>query len=125
MTNNREVALKTVTMPADTNPNGRVFGGWLVSQMDLAGYVCVQKVTNLRMATVAIDKMKFIHAVEVGEVISLYCEIVKVGRSSVSVSVEAYVLDKKKQSEYLVTQGVFTYVTLNSALRPAAHGLII
>ena len=86
-----ELVIKTIAMPADTNRYGDMFGGWLVSQMDLGGAVLAHKCTHSRMTTVAIEKMVFIQPVFVGDIVSCFAKIAKRGRTSVGILVEVWV----------------------------------
>ena len=86
-----ELALQTVAMPADTNANGDIFGGWLLSQMDIAGGVAASEVAGGRVATVAIQGMSFLTPVHVGAVVTCYCDILDIGRSSVRVLIEVWI----------------------------------
>ena len=83
-------------MPADTNQNGDIFGGWLLSQMDIGGGVFASKVTKTRTVTVAIDAMNFSKAVYVGDLVSVHANLVRVGRTSITVHLEAWVLRRKE-----------------------------
>ena len=86
-----ELALQTVAMPADTNASGDIFGGWLLSQMDIAGGVAASEVAGGRVATVAIQGMSFLTPVHVGAVVTCYCDILDIGRSSVRVLIEVWI----------------------------------
>lgn len=111
---NGELSLQTVAMPKDTNARGDIFGGWLLSQMDLAASVAAQKIAQGRVATVAIDNMNFLVPVSVGAVISCYTEVVKVGRSSIQVLVEVWMSDLGDHRELTkVTEGAFVFVAIN------------
>ena len=106
-----ELALQTVTMPRDTNANGDIFGGWLLSQMDLAGGIKAAKVAQGRIATVAIDQMSFLVPVEVGTVISCYVQTLAIGQSSMQIRIEVW---KHSLSGMLkVTDGIFVYVAID------------
>ena len=83
---NETVLTKTVAMPADTNPNGDIFGGWLLSQMDVAGGILAKKIAKGRVATVAIEGMKFLLPVKVGDTVTCYGSILKTGNSSISIN---------------------------------------
>ena len=83
-----ELALQTIAMPRDTNATGDIFGGWLLSQMDLAGSIAAAKLARGRVATVAIDRMSFMIPVKVGSVVSCHTEVIAIGRSSIQVQVE-------------------------------------
>ena len=87
-----ELAIRTLAMPADTNPNGDIFGGWLMSQMDIAGGITADAVAEGRTATVAVQGMKFHRPVNVGDVVCCYAEIERLGSTSITVLVEVWVL---------------------------------
>ena len=112
------LATQTIAMPADTNPAGDIFGGWLLSQMDLAGAVLAADRAQGRIATVAIDSMAFHRPVLVGDVVSCYAELIRVGRTSLSIRVEAWARPRGVGVQQRVTQGVFTYVALGEDRRP-------
>jgi acyl-CoA thioesterase YciA len=105
-------------MPADTNQNGDIFGGWLLGQMDIAGGIFVGKSFRLRSVTVAIEAMTFRKPVYVGDVVSVYTDTVRVGRTSVAVRVEAWVTRSNESQMILVTDGTFTYVAIDEHGRP-------
>ncbi|MCP3908746.1 MAG: acyl-CoA thioesterase [Oceanicoccus sp.] len=110
-----DLALQTMAMPADTNANGDIFGGWLVSQMDLAGAIAALKIAQGRIATVAINGMVFLTPVHVGAVVSCYADVTEVGRSSIKVSVEVWIRHKKTQEPTKVTEGDFVFVALDDS----------
>ena len=112
------LATQTIAMPADTNPAGDIFGGWLLSQMDLAGAVVAWERASCRIATVAVDSMTFHRPVFVGDVVSCYGDVVRVGRTSIAVRVEAWALRRGLGEHHRVTQGVFTYVALGEDRKP-------
>lgn len=111
-------ALRTIAMPADTNPNGDIFGGWLLSQMDLAGSVVAVNRADGRVATVALDAMTFLQPVHVGDVVSCYATLQRVGRTSVTVKVETWARRRASSDEVQVTSGLFTYVAIGEDRRP-------
>jgi len=113
-----DLCIRTLAMPADTNGNGDIFGGWLLSQMDVAGGVFTSKVTKSRNVTVAIDAMNFRKAVYVGDLVSVYGRLVRVGRTSITVHLEAWVIRRKETEAILVTDGNFTYVSIDEQGRP-------
>jgi len=115
---NETVLTKTVAMPADTNPNGDIFGGWLLSQMDVAGGILAKKIAKGRVATVAIEGMKFLLPVKVGDTVTCYGSILKTGNSSISINlrVTAQGLESKRPQD--VTNGTFIYVAIDSAGKP-------
>ena len=106
--------IRTIAMPEHTNPNGDIFGGWLVSQMDLAGMGIASQVAKGRVATVAIDSMSFLKPVHVGDFICCYGVVNKVGRTSVTVTIEAWKTSFQQSDRVQVTQGVFTFVAIDS-----------
>ena len=115
-----ELCIRTLAMPADTNANGDIFGGWLLGQMDLGGGVFASKVAQSRTVTVAIEAMNFRKAVYVGDLVSVYANLVRVGRTSVTLHIEAWVLRRKEVLSILVTDGNFTYVSIDDHGHPQA-----
>jgi acyl-CoA thioesterase YciA len=111
-------AIRTVAMPADTNPEGDIFGGWLMSQMDLAGASVAFRLASGRCATVAVDGMTFLNPVSVGDEVSLYATVVKTGRTSVQVLVEAWRRRRDGDAATKVTAGKFTYVAIGADRKP-------
>ena len=115
----KELVLKVIPMPADTNGNGDIFGGWVMSQVDLAGSVLPARLTQGRMATVAVNEFVFRHPVRVGDILSLYSSVVRVGRTSVTVDVEVYAERFATQGRYVkVTEALLTYVAIDEQGRP-------
>ena len=112
-----ELALQTVAMPADTNANGDIFGGWLLSQMDIAGGVAAAEVARGRVATVAVQGMSFLTPVHVGAVVSCYCDILDIGRSSVRVLIEVWINSQHDGEPIKVTEGEFIYVAIDDNKR--------
>ncbi len=115
-----DLCIRTLAMPADTNANGDIFGGWLLAQMDVGGGVFASKVAKSRTVTVAIEAMNFRKPVYVGDLVSVHANLVRVGRTSVTVHLEAWVLRRKETSSILVTDGNFTYVSIDDDGRPQA-----
>jgi acyl-CoA thioesterase YciA len=113
-----DLTIRTLAMPADTNQNGDIFGGWLLSQMDLGGGIFVSKLAQTRTVTVAIDAMNFRKAVYVGDVVSVHATLVRLGRTSITVRIEAWVLRRKESLPILVTDGNFTYVSIDDQGHP-------
>ncbi len=113
-----EPVLRAIAMPADTNPNGDIFGGWLLAQMDLAGGSLASQRSKGRVATVAVEAMTFHLPVHVGDEVSCYCEVVKVGRTSMTIRVETWTRKRESAERIKVTQGVFTYVAIGTDRRP-------
>lgn len=112
----RKLALRTIAMPADTNPRGDIFGGWLMSQMDLAGAVVANKKADGRCATVAVSEIQFHKPVHIGDVVSCYSKIIKIGNTSITVHVEVFI--DKGDDEEKVTEGIFVYVALDENNQP-------
>jgi acyl-CoA thioesterase YciA len=113
-----ELVIRTIAMPADTNANGDIFGGWLLSQMDLGGAIYARNLARSRVTTVAIDAMAFLNPVYVGDIVNCHASLVKTGRTSMKVDVEAWVQRAKDGSLVRVTEGSFTYVALDEQGRP-------
>ncbi|MBR0693873.1 acyl-CoA thioesterase [Bradyrhizobium lablabi] len=114
-----DLCIRALAMPADTNANGDIFGGWLLSQMDLGGGVFASKVANSRTVTVAIEAMTFRKPVYVGDVLSVHANLVRIGRTSITVHLEAWVLRRKERlQQMLVTDGDFTYVSIDEQGHP-------
>jgi acyl-CoA thioesterase YciA len=113
-----EPAMRTVAMPADANPWGDIFGGWLLSQMDLAGGTTATRRAKGRTATVAVTAMVFHRPVLVGDEVSCYAEIVKVGTTSITVKVESWVRRGTSDEQIEVTEGIFTYVAIGDDRKP-------
>jgi acyl-CoA thioesterase YciA len=112
------LAVRTLAMPADTNANGDIFGGWVLSQMDLACGIAGADRSRGRVATVAVDAMSFIRPVRVGDVLSVYTSIEKVGRSSMRIHVEAWVARLPDTAPAKVTDAAFVVVAIDENGRP-------
>lgn len=120
-----ELAIRTIAMPADTNPSGDIFGGWVLAQMDVAGGITAWWRANGRVATIGIEAMTFHRPVNVGDVVNVYTEVVRVGTTSITVEVEAWVERREQIHQRVkVTQGTFTYVAIDASgrKRPAPPG---
>jgi acyl-CoA thioesterase YciA len=115
-----DLALQTIAMPRDTNANGDIFGGWLLSQMDLAGGIAAAEVAQGRVATVAIDGMAFLTPVHVGAVVSCYTDILEIGRSSIRMMVEVWINSKHDGEPIKVTEGEFVFVAIDENGRTRA-----
>ena len=115
-----DLCIRTLAMPADTNANGDIFGGWLLSQMDIGGGVFASKIAKTRTVTVAIEAMNFRKPVYVGDLVSVHANLARMGRTSVTVHLEAWVLRRKEKLSILVTDGNFTYVAIDEQGRPRA-----
>jgi acyl-CoA thioesterase YciA len=112
--------VRVMAMPADANPNGDIFGGWLLAQMDLAGGNLAMRRARGRCATVAVDGMVFHQPVFVGDEVSCYGEVVRTGRSSMTIRIEAWRRNLASGEVRKVTQAIFTYVALGEDRRPRA-----
>ena len=113
-----DLCIRTLAMPADTNQNGDIFGGWLLGQMDLGGGVFASKIAKSRTVTVAIEAMNFRKPVFVGDLVSVHSTLVRAGRTSITVHLEAWVLRRKEMQSILVTDGNFTYVSIDDQGHP-------
>jgi acyl-CoA thioesterase YciA len=113
-----EPAVRTLAMPADTNPSGDIFGGWVLAQMDLAAGIVAAQRAQGRVATAALDGMSFHKPVYVGDLVSCYAKVVRVGRSSMTVLVDTFVLRQRTSEEVKVTEGRFTIVAIDDQGRP-------
>ena len=113
-----ELCIRALAMPADTNQNGHIFGGWLLSQMDLGGGVFASKTAKSRTVTVAIEAMNFRKPVYVGDLVSVHAGLVRIGKTSITVHLEAWVLRRKETHSILVTDGNFTYVSIDDQGHP-------
>ena len=115
----KELVLKVIPMPADTNGNGDIFGGWVMAQVDLAGAVLPARLVQGRMATVAVKEFVFKQPVRVGDILSFYSSVVRLGRTSVTVDVEVYAERFGAQGRYAkVTEALLTYVAIDDEGRP-------
>lgn len=112
------LTLRTLAMPADVNVNGDIFGGWVLSQMDIAAGIIAGERAQGRVATIAIDAMKFIRPVKVGDVLCIYAEVERVGRSSMGIWLEAWVLRGRHGAREKVTEATFTFVAIDENGRP-------
>ena len=114
-----ELVLKVIPMPADCNANGDIFGGWVMAQVDLAGSVIPARYAKGRMATVAVNEFVFKQPVRLGDILSFYSTLVRVGRTSVTVTVEVFAERFQAQGEYIkVTEATLTYVAIDDNGRP-------
>jgi acyl-CoA thioesterase YciA len=114
-----ELVLKVIPMPADTNGNGDIFGGWVMAQVDLAGSVIPARYAGGRMATVAVNEFIFKQPVRVGDILSFYAKLIRVGRTSLTVKVEVYAEQFRAQGQFVkVTEATLTYVAIDEQGRP-------
>lgn len=111
---NGDLTIRTMAMPADANASGDIFGGWVLSQMDIAGGIAAGQRAQGRVATIAIEAMKFIKPVHVGDVLCVYAEITRCGRTSMAVQLEAWALRNRLGERVKVTEGVFTFVAIDA-----------
>jgi len=115
----RELVLKVIPMPADVNANGDIFGGWVMAQVDLAGAVVPARLVRGRMATVAVNQFVFKQPVRVGDILSFYSQVTRIGRTSITVMVEVFAERISAQGQYLkVTEASLTYVAIDHEGRP-------
>ncbi|MET0437230.1 MAG: acyl-CoA thioesterase [Devosia sp.] len=108
-----QLSIRTLAMPADTNAAGDVFGGWVMSQMDIAGAIAAVERVKGRVVTVAVEAMTFIAPVKVGDVLCVYTTIERIGRTSITVGLEAWVRRQQLDDRKKVTEGRFVYVSLD------------
>ncbi len=113
-----ELTIRVVAMPGDTNANGDIFGGWVLSQMDVAGGVAGVEIARGRVATVAIDALHFIRPVRVGDVLCVYTEVDRIGNTSIKLHVEAWARRFRSDLREKVTDATFTFVAIDDAGRP-------
>ena len=113
-----EPMIRAIAMPADANPSGDIFGGWLMSQMDLAAANAASRRSRGRCVTVAVDGMVFHEPVFIGDEVSLYCMITRVGRTSMTVRVEAWRRSRTSDTRSKVTEGTFTFVAVDETRKP-------
>jgi len=115
------LVLRTFAMPRDTNSNGDIFGGWIMSQMDMGGGMLAKEVAHGRIVTVTADKMTFVRPVQVGDAVCVYGKVVRIGTTSMDIRLEVWtkdLVDEFDQDRVLVTTGVFRYVAVDSTGRP-------
>ena len=114
----REPILRTVPQPADMNGNGDIFGGWVLSQMDIAGGVMASRTAQGRTATVAITAMEFVQPIKIGDLVSVYGEVTRVGTTSITVKMETVVQRRLDPTPIRVTEGTFVYVAIDENGKP-------
>jgi acyl-CoA thioesterase YciA len=113
-----ELVIQTIAMPKDTNPNGDIFGGWLMSQMDSGGGILATKTAKCRVVMAAMEGMSFLHPVRVGDTVACYAWVEKIGRTSMTIPVEAWVHRYKTGDTLRVTRAVCIYVAVDAEGRP-------
>ncbi len=111
-------ALRTLAMPSDANPNGDIFGGWVLSQMDLAGGVTAGTLAQGRVATVAVDAMRFHQPVGIGDLVSCYTRVTRTGRTSLTIHIETWARRHRHGQAVLVTEGTFVFVAIDDKGQP-------
>ena len=112
-----ELSTRTLAMPGDANPNGDIFGGWVLSQMDIAGAISANNIAG-RTVTVSMDGLSFIEPVMVGDVVCCYTKLLKTGRTSITLKIETWTVRKMEEIRRKVTEGIFTYVCIDENRRP-------
>ena len=117
--------LRTVAMPADTNPKGDVFGGWIMSQMDIAGSILAKETAHSHTVTVAVDSFKFLKPVKVGDIVCCYGRVRRIGTTSIAIELEVWVKQVRRDPEeewprFKVTEAIFTYVAIDGKGRKRA-----
>lgn len=115
-----ELILSAVAMPSDTNPDGGVFGGWVMAQMDLAGSIPARQMAGMRVVTVSVKELNFVRPIFVGDLVRTYAQIIRCGNTSITVKVEVHAsrYRGKEVLNFKVTEAVFTYVAVDEALMP-------
>jgi acyl-CoA thioesterase YciA len=113
-----ELTVRLIAMPADTNANGDIFGGWVLSQMDQAGGIAAVERAEGRVVTIAVDAMTFIRPVKVGDVLCVYTSVGKIGRTSMKIHIEAWARRFQSHRREKVTVATFTFVAIDEAGRP-------
>ena len=113
-----DLTLRTVAMPADVNVNGDIFGGWVLSQMDIASGIVARETAKGRVATIAVDAMKFIRPVQVGDVLCVYTHVKRIGNTSMAIGIEAWALRGVIGKREKVTEGVYTFVAIDDDGKP-------
>lgn len=116
----RAAILRVVPGPTDINANGHIFGGWVLSQMDIAAGIVASRRANGSVATVAIDRMEFLAPIHMRDLISVYANVEKVGRTSMQIKIEVVATRDRGATEVKVTEGMFTFVAIDDNARPRA-----
>ena len=113
-----ELTIRTIAMPKDTNANGDIFGGWLVSQMDIGAAILARQICQGRVTTVAIEKMTFIKPVYTGDVVCCYAELQKVGKTSMHINMQVWTIPHDATTRQKVAEGIFVFVAIDENGRP-------
>jgi acyl-CoA thioesterase YciA len=114
----RDPIVRTIPQPADMNGNGDIFGGWVLSQMDMAGGTLAARVAKGRVATVAITAMTFVQPIKIGDLVSIYGEVIKTGRTSITIALETVVQRRLDPTSIRVTHGTFVFVAIDDDGKP-------
>ena len=114
----REPTLRVVPMPSDANYTGDIFGGWIMSQVDIAGSIPAIELAKGRVATIAVNSFLFKQPVMIGDLVSFYAKVVRVGNTSITVDVEVFARRRERQEEVKVTEATLTYVAVDDQRRP-------
>ena len=109
---------RTLAMPADSNPSGDIFGGWVLSQMDIAGGICSRECAKSRTVTVALDRMSFIEPVKIGDILCVYTQVTNIGNTSMDIHVEAWAQRDRSSTKLKVTEAIFKFVALDDNGKP-------
>ncbi|AEO08626.1 acyl-CoA thioesterase [Buchnera aphidicola str. Ak (Acyrthosiphon kondoi)] len=112
------IVLKTLSMPADTNANGDIFGGWIMSQMDMGGAILAKEIAGGKVATVRVDGITFLKSISVGDIVNCYANCIKIGKSSIKINVEIWIkkiYSKPLGQYYCAAEAVFIYVAIDEA----------
>lgn len=115
---NGDLMVRTLAMPGDTNPDGDIFGGWVLSQMDIAGGIFATGIAGGRTVTVSLESMSFHRPVLVGDVVCCYCHLIKKGNTSLTIGVDVWISRRNSDQRIQVTEGVFKYVAIDADRRP-------
>jgi acyl-CoA thioesterase YciA len=113
-----EPVLRVVPRPADINANGHIFGGWILSQMDIAGGITAGRRANGAVATIAIEAMKFIQPILLGDILSIYCDVKRIGRTSMAIHIDVLAQRRSEQTWARVTEAIYTFVAIDVDARP-------
>lgn len=117
-TSKGELVVRVAAMPADTNSNGDIFGGWLMSQMDIGGSILATNIANNRVVTVAANEITFLRPVAVGDLVTCYAQLIRTGNTSLEIAVEAWVNNLRSDDMFVSTKGKFTYVSIDESGKP-------
>lgn len=115
------IVLKTLAMPSDTNANGDIFGGWIMSQMDMGGAILAKEIAGGKVVTVRVDGITFLKPVSVGDIVSCYANCIKIGKSSITINVEVWIkkiYSKPLGQYYCATEAIFIYVAIDKTGKP-------